>query len=236
MQPSARELWNCEYRRGGIPSSYRGDPSTVLKWALHNWPFLTGRPTPLTALDSGCGTGRNARHLADCGAAVVGLDISDAAIGECVRRGTGGRQHPAYLLCDVTKGLPLRAERFDLVCDIFVYKHIVDSDLRAMYRGEIARVLAANGRLLLSLAEERDEYYAGCPDAPGSSAGDADSNRVVLDPAAAVQSVLFSKDSLVAEMSDVFVLEMCWDREQLGIMHGRQYVRRTMATIWRARQ
>ena len=236
MESSARELWNCEYHRRGIPSSYRDEPSTVLKWALNNWPLLAGHSLPTTALDSGCGAGRNARYLADHGVAVVGLELSDAAITECRRQRQSQQPPPVFVHCDVTMGLPLRSAHFDMVCDIFVYKHIVDSEARTTYRREISRVLTRNGRVLLSLAEARDEYYAGCPDIADRSSTTHGSTRVVLDPVAGVQSVLFSFDALVAEMSDHFVLDMCWHREQPGLMHGKEYLRRTMATLWRPRQ
>ena len=235
MEFSAREFWNCEYHRRGIPSSYRGEPSTVLKWALNNWPLLAGHSLPMTALDSGCGAGRNARYLADHGVAVVGLELSDAAITECRRQRRPQQQPPAFVHCDVTMGLPLRSAQFDMVCDIFVYKHIVESEARTLYRREISRVLTGNGHLLLSLAEARDEYYASCPDTSDPSSTGHGRTRVVLDLVAGVRSVLFAYDALVAEMSDHFVLDMCWLREQPGLMHGREYVRRTMATLWRQR-
>lgn len=235
MEFSARELWNCEYHRRGIPSSYRDEPSTVLKWALNNWPLLAGRSLPTTALDSGCGAGRNARYLADYGVAVVGLELSDAAITECRRQRRPQQSPPAFVHCDLTTGLPLKSARFDMACDIFVYKHIVDSAVRAMYRREISRVLTENGHLLMSLAEARDGFYAGCPDVQDTGFTGRNRNRVVLDPVAHLQSVLFSYDSLVAEMSDQFLPAMAWHREQMGLMHGREYVRRTLATIWRSR-
>jgi hypothetical protein len=94
----------------------------------------------------------------------------------------------------------------------------------------MARVLRPDGRLLLSLAEASDGYYAACPDLEGPSAP-----RTVMDPVAGVASVLFSFEELLSEMSDLFALEMSWHKEKPGLMHGREYIRRTMATIWRPR-
>jgi hypothetical protein len=104
---------------------------------------------------------------------------------------------------------------------------MLEASDRAAYRGELARVLCPDGRLLLSLAERSDEYYGGCP------VLDAGDRLTVLDPHAGIGSVLFSLEELKNEFGDRFVLEMCWHKEKLGRMHGRTYLRRSLATLWR---
>jgi SAM-dependent methyltransferase len=212
-------------RRRGIPSSFLDEPSGALVWALHNWPRLTGEPRPASALDVGCGGGRNACFLAASGVAAVGVDYSEVALGRAQDRARG---RVPVIQADLSEGLPVRGARFQLVCDLFVYKHLVGAATRAGYRKEIARVLRPDGRLLLSLAEAGDGYYAACPDLEGASAP-----RTVTDPVAGIASVLFSFEELLHEMSDLFALEMSWHKEKPGLMHGGEYVRRTMATIWR---
>jgi SAM-dependent methyltransferase len=200
--------WDREYERRGIPSSFREEPSGALVWALENMPL------PGAALDAGCGTGRNTAYLRTRGVSAVGLDYSTVALA---------RARVPVVRGDLTEGLPFRGAQFDLVCDLFVYKHIIPVPARAAYRKEIARVLRPDGRLLLSLAHVDDGYYAACP-----KRGEA-----VFDPTTDVASVLFTMDELIAEMSDLFTLATSIQKEKPGMMHGRRYRRRTMATIWR---
>jgi SAM-dependent methyltransferase len=197
-------------------------------WAIENWRRLTGRRAPAAALDLGCGTGRNACYLASLGALVVGVDFSAAALARAASRAAASGNAPRFVLADVSAGLSFPSGRFDLVSDIFVYKHLVDPAVRAAYRREVARVLAPGGRFVLSLAGAADGYYGQCPDvAPGRRP------RVVLDPESDIASVIFTFAELMAELSGVFALEMSWLREKPGLMHGREYRRRTVASIWR---
>ncbi len=216
--------WDEEYRRGGIPSSYREEPSTALVWALENWHFLSGRLRPESALDCGCGTGRNARHLASLGIDVLGFDSSRAALEVAHRRESAAR----FLQHDLREGLPAPDASVDLEADIFVYKHLTAPDLRARYRAELARVLRTAGLLLVSLAEPDDGFYAACPPADGSP-------RAVVDPFTGIASVLFTLEDLQHEFADRFRLEMAWRRQKPGPMHGATYVRCTLATIWRVK-
>lgn len=215
--------WDLEYSRGGIPSSYRQEPSGALTWALANWRTLTGRDRPVSALDVGCGTGRNACYLASLGIDVLAFDSSERAIELARERACPAR----FLVHDLSDGIPALNAGFDLVADIFVYKHLVDAGLRAAYRNELARVLKPGGRLLVSLAEPEDGYYGACPEPqPGRRP------RVVVDPAAGIASVLFSLAELEAEFAGRFELEMAWRKRKPGPMHGTTFMRRTLASIW----
>jgi SAM-dependent methyltransferase len=93
-------------------------------------------------LDVGCGTGRKSRHLVECGATVVGCDISEPGIG--VAR---TRLHEA-VVCDLTQGLPFADESFDVVFSSAVLEHIypVQRVLAEMYR-----VLRPGGRVVVEV-------------------------------------------------------------------------------------
>jgi SAM-dependent methyltransferase len=226
------ENWNVEYSRGGIPSSYRQDPSGVLLWALANWNRLTSQPLPVQAIDLGCGTGRNSRHMAKLGISVVGLDYSTTALEQARNGSASLLTRPVFLLADLAEGLPVKAGTFDLACDIFVYKHIIHREARLAYRKEIRRILRPGGYLLLSLADAHDGYYSTCPDISPNCI--ATQPRTVFDPMANIASVLFSFQELLAELSDTFTLSMSWHKQSQGVMHGTEYLRRTIATIWRS--
>lgn len=223
--------WNQEYRTRGIPSSVRDEASTTVIWGLDNWRYISSRDTPRTALDVGCGTGRNAIYMASHGASVIGFDFSEEAIGRAQTR-KASLAVPLgvdFVHHDLNDGLPADTGSLDLVTDIFVYKHQMDPSDRTRYRNEIGRVLRPDGKLLLSLAEIRDQYYSQCHLYRGSRSDDPLS---VLDPAIDAGSVLYTLESLVREFGDTFRLIMSWLKAKDGLMHGQVYRRYTLATLW----
>jgi hypothetical protein len=115
------------------------------------------------------------------------------------------------------------------VLDVFVYKHQTDPAVRLGYREELQRVLSEEGRVLLSVAEPDDGYYGACPPLAEPDA----SPHAVFDPVLGCGSVLFSLNELEAEMAEILSLEMAWRKARVGKMHGKEYVRRTLATLWR---
>ena len=219
-------LWDEEYGRRGIPSSYLDQPSEALEWAIANWRLLTGTGMPRSAMDVGSGAGRNSAWLERAGVRAVGIDSSRAAIDAARARHSGA----GFLLRDLRDGLPGVDGEFDLALDIFVSKHLLEAGERAALRRELARVLAPAGRLLVSLAEPEDGFYAACPDFPGREGARP---RAVIDPDTGIGSVLFSLEELRAEMSGCFALEMAWTKAKPGPMHGGVFERRTLATMWR---
>jgi SAM-dependent methyltransferase len=165
------------------------------------------------------------------GIKVLAFDLSAEAIAIAQRRGSECAQGREVIFAqhDLASGIQARSGEFDLVSDIFVYKHQMSPDVRRTYRSEVKRVLSSAGRFLVSLAERDDGYYSGCPDVMPSA---EPVGRPIMDPVAGVGSVLFDLPELVEEMSDCFRLEMSWHKMKAGMMHGKIYVRRTLATIW----
>jgi SAM-dependent methyltransferase len=227
--------WDAEYSRRGIPSSFRDEPSGVLTWALDNWKYLTGDARPKTAVDIGCGTGRNSVYMATTGIEVVAFDSSHAAIHSAQTRAASSNSTLplTFISHNLVDGIPAKDNQVDFAVDIFVYKHQLLPSIRRAYRNELRRILKSEGRLLISLAEHKDGYYAACPDLEAAEDGNP---RTILDPVAGVGSVLFSLEELITEMADCFTLEMAWHKSKLGLMHQRQYMRQTLATIWHLKE
>jgi SAM-dependent methyltransferase len=223
--------WDQEYSRRGIPSSFRDEPSGVVRWALDNWNYLTDDLNPKTALDIGCGTGRNAVYMAALGIDVIAFDISETALASAHARTASASlaSPPKFLNHDLSTGIPCASDQIDFAIDVFVYKHQLLPSTRAAYRQELCRILRPSGRLLISLAERDDGYYASCPDLEVAESGNP---RTVLDPEAGIGSVLFNLDDLVREMNGLFALQMVWRKQKRGQMHGKDYLRHTIATIW----
>lgn len=224
--------WDVEYRRGGIPSSHRDDPSGVLLWALANLPHIGRTLPPRTALDVGCGTGRNAMYLANHGSIVTAFDSSPAAIALARRRLSAARLTGlAFTVHDLTHGLPGTVREFDLIADIFVYKHQLSSETRRRYRRNLERVLADNGVVLVSLAGVDDGYYQACPEI--NAGPQPIGARAISDPEAdGIGSILFTLEALETEFADTFRLLAALRKRKQGEMHGAVYARSTLATLW----
>ena len=224
--------WNEEYLKKGIPSSYRHDPSGVLKWALENWSIITQTSLPISAVDIGCGTGRNSIYMASLGIGVLGFDSSDIAINNAQKRMESANltNLPNFKIHDLAEGVPGNDNEFDFAIDVFVYKHQISASTRMNYRKELHRVLRKDGLLLVSLADKEDGYYKNCPDLKNLERGNP---RTIIDEEVGIASVLFNLQELIDEMSDCFDLNMCWLKAKQGKMHGSDYLRRTIATLWK---
>lgn len=226
--------WDNEYVNKGIPSSLRSEPSGVLLWLLNNLSDLGLNKTGLNVLDVGCGKGRNAIFLATLGNRVKALDSSRVAIDAA---STNAEQlpnevKPDFILNDLNEGLPDGNSYYDLITDIFVYKHQTNYELRVLYRKRLKQALKEKGILLLSLADKEDGYYSICPEVENDNQG----LKTILDEEVGIQSVLFSITELIYELSPDFELEMAWIKTKNGRMHGQEYQRKTIATIWRPKK
>jgi 2-polyprenyl-3-methyl-5-hydroxy-6-metoxy-1,4-benzoquinol methylase len=225
------KFWDKEYLKKGIPSSFRDEPSGVLLWCLQNLKILEMGEKHPKVLDVGCGKGRNSVFLAQNGFNVTALDSSKVAIrmANKLALSLNKELRPKFLHQKIQDGLPGNKNQFDLITDIFVYKHQINLDDRKRYRKDIKKVLKKTGILLISLADKEDGYYSQCPEVPNNNLG----LKTIMDEAVNIQSVLFNLTELSHEMADCFKLEMVWFKVKDGLMHGKHYQRRTFATIWR---
>lgn len=222
--------WDEEYRRQGIPSSHRHDPSGTVVWGLTNYKLLHDGEGPRTAVDVGCGAARNSIYLAQEGARVWAFDGSAHAVNQARENIRHASASVEVTHRDLRDSFEFCAGGVDLVIDIFVFKHVMERRTRHDYLERVASSLSPDGCFLLSLAHEEDGYYGNCPAYAGP---EEPHGRIVWDPVAKVGSVLFTLESLTAELSHAFTLEMLWRKRKLGVMHGERWLRDTFATLWR---
>lgn len=95
------------------------------------------------AVDVGCGLGTEASFLAASGWAVIGIDLSAAAVRAAAASHAGVR----FLRADVL-ALPLRDASADLLIDRGCFHYVSPAD-RARYARETRRVLRRGGQFLL---------------------------------------------------------------------------------------
>ncbi len=105
-------------------------------------------------LDAGCGSGTLARHLADSGAHVLGVDAAEEMIA-LARKVASQKDYGSQLdfeHIETISSLPLPAQSFDGILCSSVLEYVSDP---AACLKEFARVLRPNGLLLISVANRR---------------------------------------------------------------------------------
>jgi len=103
-------------------------------------PLMAGR----SVLDVGCGTGYGSSILAGGARTVLGVDISEEAIGFAQQNYQ--RSNLQFLVADCSR-LSLRTESVDGIACFEVIEHLADQEA---FLGELRRVLKENGLLVIS--------------------------------------------------------------------------------------
>lgn len=115
------------------------------------WPSIDemGSLSGKRILDLGAGTGRNSDHFLQGGASVVAVDVSLGMLRVLGRK--TGAEKPIHLLrCDATS-LPFRDGSFDGVAFIAALHHLPDHKGRRRALGEVERVTAHGGVVLITV-------------------------------------------------------------------------------------
>lgn len=134
------------------------------KTRAHPWPaverFVEGSEKVDVGLDLGCGNARHAAVLADRSERVIGIDASQALLDAARER----REHKGFAV-DLCQGdatsLPLAARTVDLVVYIATLHHLPSRAARIESLDELARVLAPDGRALVSAWSTTHDRFEG---------------------------------------------------------------------------
>lgn len=213
MKTDLQNLWSAEYDKKGIPSSFRVSETRIVKL------FVDKYKGSGNALDLGCGKGRNSIFLAKNGYNVHSIDFLDLALKELQDKATALNLNVKTICQNVIETLPFPDNYFDLIIDIFCYKHQVND--REKYRREIWRVLKPAGFFVLSLAGKNDGFY-GPLLKPDSS--------IIVDQVTKIPSVIFTKEEIEKEFAGFNIVEYIPTSDE-SEMHGRVYKRETLNFI-----
>lgn len=150
----SKELWNEEYQKKNIASSFKGTLSHSVKFLLEQF--------PKKFLDLGCGNGRNAIPLARMGYEVVGMDISDIALRQAENtlalENEDVQKRARFLQGSMGQPLPFKDFEFDVVMDITSFDILIKPEEIECHRDEVKRVLKNSGYFLYYDMAEDDPY------------------------------------------------------------------------------
>jgi ubiquinone/menaquinone biosynthesis C-methylase UbiE len=122
--------------------------------------FLESAPNGAVGLDVGCGNGRHLPALAERVETPIGLDVSTELL-----RIAGDRDDvDPDLVAGDAAALPIADDAVTVAISIATLHHLPTRELRVRSFDEIARVLAADGRALVSawsVADDRFDAEAG---------------------------------------------------------------------------
>ncbi|MDP9127825.1 MAG: class I SAM-dependent methyltransferase [Pseudomonadota bacterium] len=230
---AARAKWRVEYETAGLPSSRRTTPSGAVVWWVET---LRHEQMPLrSAIDLGCGKGRNRLFLAGEGLEVTAMDFTPDAIQQLSPSAAarGLKQKIRALVSDVTEDWPLPPATADLVVDAFCFKHIAPYEARLTYKGNLLRSLRSRGHFLISFASIGDGYYGQY--FLDTQIVNGEPQHLVADPVAGpengIQSTLYTRNHGLDFFAPALTLFNELHAAKPAMMHGKVYDRDTYALL-----
>jgi 2-polyprenyl-3-methyl-5-hydroxy-6-metoxy-1,4-benzoquinol methylase len=170
---STQNRWDDRYREQG--ALWGAEPNRFLVEAVQGL-------EPCTALDLGCGQGRNSLWLARLGFTVTGLDLSPVAIGQAVEMAEQQGLDVEFEAVDLGTWDPA-GRMWDLV--VLTYLHLSE-DMRRTVHGTAEQALAPGGTLVV-VAHHLDNLNGGAG-GPSNAA------------------LLFTEDQLAGDFADLEII------------------------------
>lgn len=216
----SKELWDQEYEKQNIASSFKGTLSHSVKFLLNSFPKIF--------LDLGCGNGRNIIPLARMGYEVSGMDISEVALRQAKEKlgleSAEVQNRVNLVLGSMGQPLPFMDKTFDVVMDITSFDILIDGAEINCHKNEVARVLKNNGYFL---------YYDMAEDDPYSLdllARSPDRNKGIIYTPAGIPFKIYSADNVVNIFSSFKVIAQEKFKFQ-DIMDGTKWDRSILCVI-----
>ncbi len=224
---SSAQEWTSEYRRGGIPSSVREEPSgSVVKFVefVRTAGALTGN-----ALDIGCGSGRNSLYLASLGYSVTAIDFVQTAIEDLRQKAEEFDLRLRARCHNVRDAWPCPPGSQLLGIDAFCFKHQIELSDISGYARNAWKALAPGAFLMISFAGRGDGYYSKFPTDYQDGMG-----QIILDPGNSILSRLYDPHEVVG-LFEGFDLLWKTTKHMSNEMHGASYARETHIVYLRRR-
>lgn len=195
-------FWNREYKKGGhlaLSIHPSEDMEKFLRWLERETGRAYLNPT-MSALDLGCGNGRNLSYLGKTyQMRGIGYDISSQAITQAKKISEG--LPLTYTVRSIAGDLALPDESQMIVLDM-MSSHVLTHDERAFLHEEIVRVLRPHGWYYLKtfLLDEDRNAKRLLRENPGEEKGS------YIHPLIGVAEYVFSEEDIVALIEKNFII------------------------------
>ncbi len=176
--------------------------------------------------------------MARRGAQVVGVDSSRQALAQAQEVAqqfdlAPGHGSVRFVLHDLGTGLPVEDHSQDAVVDMFASFHLTTAQARQRFFADVERSLSPGGLYCVSLATDLDGYYRTCPQVGQIPMGQQQV-PIVRDEAAGIDNILPTEHQFLTDVAlhSSLELAMFWRKPARNTMHGTEYPRLTLTTVW----
>ncbi|MBU4479997.1 class I SAM-dependent methyltransferase [Patescibacteria group bacterium] len=142
-----KSVWEKEYRNPKLVTRYDKPQAFFLRFLKYLKKEIKIHSNPVTVdfdglkvLDLGSGTGRNSNYLAQKGAQITGIEISETAIRLAENRAKKLGVKVKYIKQSIGDKYPFAGESFDLVVDTTSSNSLNEKE-REIYLSEVKRIL-----------------------------------------------------------------------------------------------
>jgi SAM-dependent methyltransferase len=220
------DVWEREYGHlHSIPGSLRESPAKILLELWRSLPKLSPSPR---VLDAGCGAGRNSLHLAGQGCRVEAVDSCSAAL-EIFRSRlskTDCRDLVKIRRLSLAPVMPFGTGTFDIVLDLYVSCHFIETKAVSGYWKELRRILAVGGFALTAFFGTRDQYYSSL-----ISQSSLHASSVVQDPLNGITKRLYTSRQLEEFFKPWFSIDKSISLAFDDVVQGRIYQREILGFL-----
>src|SRR3989339_1414828 len=215
-----KKVWEKEYQNPKLVTGYDKPQAFFLKFLKYIKKDLGLNLGNFRILDLGSGTGRNANYLAQKGAQVIGIEISDTAINLAKNRAKEIGAETKYIKQSIGEKYPFDVKSFDLVVDI-TSSNSLDENEREIYLSEVFRVLKKDGiffvRALCKDGDKNAKFLL-----KNNSGKEKDT---YIMPETCLVERVFSKDDFIQIYSKYFKILKMEKTESYSTINNRQFKR-----------
>jgi SAM-dependent methyltransferase len=222
--PHGTAFWDQEYTKAehlALSTEASDDLEKFCRWLERESKRTVLNPLS-SAIDLGCGNGRNLVYLArEFGMRGIGYDSSSAAIKEAKRLSQG--MNLTYGVRSIAGALDVEDESQMLALDM-MSSHFLKTDERIMLRNEIHRVLKPGGYLFMKTFLRDGDLHSKRL----ISENPAEEENSYIHPVIGVQEHVYSEEELLAFLEEKFIIHKTYASHK-HISRGKARKRRTIS-------
>ncbi|HCC22626.1 TPA: hypothetical protein DF272_00400 [Candidatus Falkowbacteria bacterium] len=220
-----RNIWEEEYKQGKLLSKSlkpQKDFFRLMKIIKKRGFDIEDKKV----LDLGAGTGRNGIYLAELGAAVTAMEISEVAIKMGKDEANKVGVQVDFINESIGGVFPMADNEFDLVLDLTA-SNSLDEKEREIYIKEVSRVLKSDGYFLVrTLTKEGDKNAKQL-----LKLFPAEETDTYILPEINLKEHVWSRDDFKNFYSKGFEIIEMWSKEGYYRMNNRAYKRKYILAV-----